>query len=70
MQTDPDVADIENEIAECDSLKAEIKKAINALDADGKKSAQAKLKENGLPTNYTKLTDPSVLKQILSIVTE
>lgn len=70
MQSDPDVIDMENEIAECDSLKAEIKKAINELDSDGKKAAQAKIKANGLPTSYNKLTDPDTLQKILDLITE
>lgn len=70
MQSDPDSVDMENEIQQCDELKAEIKKAINALDSDGKKAAQAKIKENGLPTSYNKLTDPDTLQKILDLITE
>ena len=70
MQTEPDVSDMENEIQQCDELKAEIKKAINAMDSDGKKAAQAKIKANDLPTSYNKLTDPDILQKILALITE
>jgi hypothetical protein len=70
MQSEPDVVDMENEIAECDSLKAAIKQAINGMDADGKKTAQTKIKANGLPTSYNKLTDPDILQKILNLITE
>ena len=51
-----------------DELKASIKSAINALSPVEKKDMKDKLTEEKLPTNYTKVTDPAVLQQILSIV--
>ena len=70
MQDDPDVDALEKETQQCDELKAEIKKAISALDADGKKAAQAKLKANNLPASYQKLNDASILQSILDLITE
>lgn len=70
MQEDPDDAEMENEIQQCDELKAQIKKTINSLDSEGKKAAQTKLKENDLPTAYAKLNDPAVLQKILKTITE
>lgn len=52
------------------SLKADIKAAISKLNQDQKKAMQAKLTENNLPTQYTKVTDPAVLQSILDIITE
>ena len=52
------------------SLKADIKAAIAKLTQDQKKEMQAKLNENNLPTQYTKVTDPAVLQSILDIITE
>lgn len=68
MQDEPDEDEYEKNIQKCDELKAEIKKSISKLDANGKKAMQEKLKAEKLPVNYTKLTDASVLTQILSIV--
>jgi hypothetical protein len=70
MQYDLDTFDVENEITARKALKAKIKNVINALDPEEKQSAQAKLKENGLPTNYNKVDDPVVLQQILNLITE
>lgn len=50
------------------ALKSEIKAAIQKLSPVEKKEMQNKLKEAGLPTAYTKLTDPETLAKILSIV--
>ena len=49
-------------------LQAQIKSAINDLDAGTKKSLQTKLKDSGLPTAFNKVTDVDILKQILDIV--
>lgn len=49
-------------------LKSEIKSAIQQLSPVEKKEMQNKLKEAGLPTAYTKLTDAETLAKILSIV--
>ena len=50
------------------ALKSEIKAAIQQLSPVEKKEMQNKLKEAGLPTAYTKLTDSETLAKILSIV--
>lgn len=50
------------------SLKAEIKATIQKLSPVEKKEMQGKLTEAGLPTAYTKVTDPAILTQILSII--
>ena len=52
------------------SMKASIKAAISKMSQDQKKAMQAKLTENNLPTQYTKVTDPAVLQQILDLITE
>lgn len=54
-----------NAIAE---LQNAIKAAVNNLSPVEKKSMKDKLTEANLPTNYTKVTDPAVLQQILSVV--
>ena len=58
----------EKNIQKCNELKSEIKKTIFQLDSNAKKEMQEKLKSAGLPVNYTKLTDASVLSQILETV--
>lgn len=70
MQEDPDEDEYMKNLQDCDELKAKIKNAISKLDPAGKKEMQEKLKAEKLPVNYTKLTDVSVLNQILSIVSE
>ena len=70
MQDDPNMGDVGSEIDTCDDLKSKIKAAISNLDTDTKKDLQSKLKEAGLPVQYQKVTDPEVLTQILSIVTQ
>lgn len=49
-------------------LRSQIKSAISSLSPVDKKAMQGKLKDAGLPTAYTKVTDPSILEQILTIV--
>lgn len=53
---------------DADEIKAKIKAAVQGLSPVDKKAMQGKLTEAGLPTAYTKVTDPEVLKQILAIV--
>ena len=62
-ETKPDAAS-----EDLTALKSEIKAAIQQLSPVEKKEMQNKLKEAGLPTAYTKLTDPETLAKILSIV--
>ena len=62
-ETKPDTAS-----EDLTALKSEIKAAIQQLSPVEKKEMQNKLKEAGLPTAYTKLTDPETLAKILSIV--
>lgn len=68
MQDEPDIGNVEDEIEKCKELQAQIKSAINDLDASTKKSLQTKLKDSGLPTAFNKVTDANILKQILDIV--
>lgn len=49
-------------------LRDQIKSIISPLSPVDKKAMQGKLKEAGLPTAYTKVTDPAILEQILAIV--
>lgn len=69
MQDDPEVDEYEKEVEQCKELQSKIKTAVNELDSATKKSLQATLKENGLPVQYTKVTDIDILKKILSVVT-
>ena len=62
-ETKPDTAS-----EDLTTLKSEIKAAIQQLSPVEKKEMQNKLKEAGLPTAYTKLTDAETLAKILSIV--
>ena len=55
-------------VTDADEIKAKIKAAVQGLSPVDKKEMQGKLTEAGLPTAYTKVTDPEVLKQILAIV--
>lgn len=61
-----------NNLADTDigALKAKIKATIQNLSPVQKKEMQTKLNESGLPIQYNKETDPEVLAQILSIVSE
>lgn len=68
MQEDPDEDEYMKNLQNCDELKAKIKKTIFQLDSNAKKEMQEKLKSAGLPVNYAKLTDASVLSQILETV--
>lgn len=70
MQDDPNMADITDEIDQCKELQAQIKTAIANLSSDEKKKAQAKLKENNLPTAFGKIQEVSILQQILATITE
>ena len=69
MQDDPNMSDVADEVNQCKELQSQIKAAIAGLDSDSKKAAQAKLKENNLPTAFNKITDPATLTQILSLIT-
>lgn len=68
MNEEPEIDEYEKNMKECDELKAEIKTAITAADAETKKALQAKLKEAGLPIKYQSNNDPETLAKILSIV--
>jgi hypothetical protein len=70
MNENSDFTEVENDIAACDQLKAEIKATITNLDAETKKGLQAKLKSAGLPVQYQKLADTETLAKILSIVAQ
>ena len=68
MNEDAEEDAIEKVMQTCKDLQAQIKSAIANLDQDTKKALQAKLKDAKLPVKYQSVTDPAVLKQILSIV--
>lgn len=68
MQDDPNMTDVTSEADACDALKAEIKTVIKSLSQDKQKELKEKLKSAGLPIQYTKLTDTTVLQKILDIV--
>lgn len=68
MNEEPEIDEYEKNMKECDELKAEIKNAIAAADAETKKALQVKLKEAGLPIKYQSNNDPETLAKILSIV--
>ena len=70
MNEDPDLDDLEKDAETREQLKAEIKAAINKLDADTKKNMQATLKNAGLPTAYNKVESTETLAKILSIVAQ
>ena len=53
-----------------DNLRATIKSTVAKLDNDGKQLMKKKLTEANLPTNFAKVTDVSILQQILKIVSE
>lgn len=53
-----------------DELRSQIKAKISKLNPVEKQAAQAKLKENNLPTAFNKVTDPDVLQSILDLITE
>ena len=57
-------------VGDVNELRAQIKAVITKLNPVEKQAAQTKLKENNLPTNYNKLTDPAVLQKILDMITE
>lgn len=50
------------------TLKAQIKSIVSKLDPVKKNEMKAKLAEAGLPSAYTKETDPEILKAFLAIV--
>ena len=70
MQEDPGMDDVESEVDTCEQLKAEIDRVVAGYDTETKRALQGKLKVAGLPVNYKKQTDPEILTQILSIVSE
>lgn len=55
---------------DAETLKATIKETISKFDAAGKQEMKQKLTNAGLPTSYAKVSDISVLQQILSTITE
>ena len=54
--------------ADVDTLKAQIRSIIQKLDPVKKNAMKAKLADAGLPSAYTKETDPEILKAILAVV--
>lgn len=57
-----------NEETDIVALKAQIRSIVQKLDPVKKNEMKAKLAEAGLPSAYTKETDPEVLKAFLAIV--
>jgi hypothetical protein len=53
-----------------ESLRTTIKSTVAKLSSDGKQAMKQKLEEAKLPTNFAKVTDVNILKQILSVVSE
>lgn len=53
-----------------ESLRTIIKSTVAKLSSDGKQAMKQKLEEAKLPTNFAKVTDVNILKQILSVVSE
>lgn len=70
MQDEPDMLGVVSEADKCDELKAQIKAAIAPADNAKRKELQEKIKSTGLPIQYQKVNDASILNQILAIVTE
>ena len=60
----------DNSTADITDLKNQIKAVISKLSPVEKQAAQAKLKENNLPTAFAKVTSAETLLQILSLITE
>lgn len=59
-----------NTASDLDELRSQIKAKISKLNPVEKQAAQAKLKENNLPTAFNKVTDPAVLQSILDLIAE
>ena len=70
MKDDFDMTDMVSEADKCDELKAQIKAAIAPADNAKRKELQEKIKSAGLPIQYQKVNDASILEQILTLVTE
>ena len=68
MMEDPEMSESNNEPDHCKDLQSKIQMAVNSLDDSNKKAVQAKVKNEGLPVAYKKVTDVEVLKKILAIV--
>ena len=69
MNEDPELDEYEKTLQTCEDLKAEIKAAITAADAETKKRLQTELKKAELPIKYQQINDVETLAKILSIVT-
>ena len=55
---------------EADELRKEINAALKKLAPPAKKAMKTKIETVGLPTDLKTITDPAVLEQILTLVTE
>lgn len=53
-----------------EQYQEEIAKAIKGMDATRKKTLQSQLKDAGLPTKYSTVTDTDTLTQILEVITK
>ena len=56
-------------ITDIKTLKDQIKSAIANLGPEQKKTMQAKLIEDNLPTSFNKITDPEILTRVLRTIT-
>lgn len=68
MNEDPELDEYEKNLQTCEDLKAEIKAAITAADAETRKRLQTELKSANLPIKYQQINDIDTLAKILSIV--
>lgn len=68
MGSDYSEAPTDDDSESCESLIAKIKPITKAMNPMQVQEMKKKLTGAGLPTNYTKVTDVDVLKQILEIV--
>lgn len=69
MQENPEEDEFEKNMQRCNELKAKIKAAIDASSLDNKQ-LQANLKKQGLPVQYTRQENPTILEKILAVVSE
>lgn len=69
MQENPEEDEFEKNMQRCNELKAKIKAAIDASSVD-KKQLQENLKKQGLPVQYNRQENPTILEKILAVVSE
>ena len=62
-----EMAEVDDDVAD---LQAKVKGLISKLDPVAKSKMKSALKEKGLPTAIGKVTDASVLNQILEVISQ